>query len=1075
MIVREKRTAPRRYTRLLQILCLTLACASAGSLQAQNRSTAEIVGTVTDSTGALLPNIAVEITNTKTKTTARIATNQNGSYDMPFLDPGSYTVEFMGVGFDHVVREGIDLELDQVARVDAQLSVALVNQVVTVNSGSPILNTDDSQRGTNFNSNLVAELPTVGRDPSTLAVLAPGTSTAQSNLSGIDPGRRSVNGSRAFSLTATINGGSGVLPNSDNFVTLVPALAAVEEFNVIENNFTAEYDTGTSVLNIVTKGGTNQFHGTLFEYFENDYLNARNYFARSKTPLRYNQLGGVLGGPVLRDKLFFFFSYQNTLNPSTTVTEQTVPTGPATHGDFTGLPAIKDPMTGQPFPNNQIPSGRIDPVAKLVLSYWPAPNESGNVNNFYRAAPQDLKTPIYDGKIDYQINPGNTLSGAAHVYQLTDDHTGSIPGPACDNNSERCGVQVSDSQQWTLTDHWIVSPNKINELRFNFVRQFFNQNTPNQNKNLPAALGLTTVPNNYFPAFTIGGAIPTSLGAGLHSGGAQNTFSYADNFTWIKGRHALKIGGEFDRYQYNVLNAWDSGTFGFDGIFTNVGFADFLLGLPSSYSLNAQPNTIGARRVAFAGFAQDDLHLTNSLTLNLGLRYEGQGAFSEVQNRLSNFSPTLENPATGTPGAILFADASHNILQANHFKLFAPRIGFSWTLAPHWVARGSYGIFFVPISAQRNYNSTPPGYAITQSLQVTDLSNPTPVFQLQQGPPQYAYPGASLRTAAVQNGSSITYFPFNAPQSYMQQWHLSVQRQISPSMMVEVSYVGTKGTHLLFPRDLNQVPQAFLGPGNLQSFRPYPQYQSITTVYDDAQSNYNALQLQINRRFSSGLTFLANYTGSRSMDNCSLDLTTGSGCEYQNANAPGATYASSQFDQTHRVVVAGAYDLPFGRGRSLMNSGGMANMVLGGWTASESFTANTGFPFTVMASTPSPALSGSLFANVSGNPKASSPSIAGWFNTEAFSNPAPYSFGNSSRDALRGPGFWDLDASMSKNFPLPIGTEDRYRMNLRGDFYDVMNHPDFGQPNSTVGSAATGTITSAVSSRQIQIGLNLIF
>ena len=492
MTDRKHRAESRLRTQLFRILWLVLVIIAAGRLGAQNRSTAEIVGTVTDRAGALVPDITVTITNITTKTSTRILTNQKGSYDMPFLDPGTYTIEFHGTGFNPVVRQPIVLELDQVARIDAQLTVGSVSQIVTVNGDGPILNTDDSQRGTNFNNNLVADLPTVGRDPSTLATLAPGTSTAQSNISGVDPGRRSVNGSRAFSITATINGGSGVLPNSDNFVTLVPALAAVEEFNVIENNFTAEYDTDTSGLNIVTKGGTNQFHGTLFEYFENNYLNARNFFAKTETPLRYNQPGGAIGGPILRNKLFFFFSYQNRLSPQP----------PLPSKRFRRVWWRKEILPGRlqsrsasglPFPNNQIPSSRIHPV-EVILLYWPAPNEVGNVNNFYRAAPQDQTTPVYDGKIDYQLNPNNTLTGAAHVYQLTDKHNGSIPGPACYNDSERCGVQVSDSQQWTLSDRWILSSNKIDELRFNFVRQFFNQTTPNQNENLPQTLGLGTVP-----------------------------------------------------------------------------------------------------------------------------------------------------------------------------------------------------------------------------------------------------------------------------------------------------------------------------------------------------------------------------------------------------------------------------------------------------------------------------------------------------------------------------------------------------------------------------------------------------
>jgi hypothetical protein len=1074
---------PSQYAKVLGQLCFVLVFFVSVQLRAQNRSTAEIVGTVTDPTGALLPTVSVKITNVKTGTIAQIVTSSKGDYDMPFLDPGLYTVEFQANGFDRFVRSGINLQLDQVARVDGRMKIGSITEVVTVNGGAPILDTEDSQRGTNFNSTLVATLPTVGRDASYLALLAPGTSTAQSGVSGVDPGRRSVNGSRAFGISATVNGGSGVLPNSDNFVTLVPALGAVGEFNVIENNFTAEYATGTSVLNIVTKSGTNQFHGSIFEYFENDYLNARNYFAKSATPLRYNQPGGTFGGPVLHNKVFFFLSYQNTLNPSTTITTKTVPTAAVAGGDFTGLPTIKDPNTGLPFANNKIPGNRIDPVAQKVLAYWPTPNQSGNVNNFYFAGRQDLTTPIYDGRIDFQINHSHSLTFAGHDYELTNNHTGSIPGPACFDKSERCGQQVSHSKQFTISERWILSANKINEARFNLTRQYFNQLTPNQDKALPTALGLTTVPPNYFPYFSVGGAVPTSIGPGQHSGGAQTVFSYADSFTWIAGRHSIKFGGEFDRFQYNVLKTWDSGTFGFSGVFSNVGFADFLLGLPNTYSLSAQPNTIGARRVAFATYVQDDFHLMKSLTLNIGLRYEGQGGFDEVQNRLSNFSPTATNTGTGTLGAVVFAGEGNRNLQGSHFSLVAPRVGFAWNPSQAWVVRGSYGIFFIPISAQRNYNSTPPGYAITQSQQVTNLTSPTPIFQLQTGPQPYSYPAASSRTSAIQNGQSINYYPVSAPQGYMQQWHLSVQRQLSASTVMEASYVGTKGSNLLFPRDLNQVPQNLLGPGNLQLVRPYTQYSSITTTFNDSYSNYDALQLQVNRHVAPGLTILANYTWSKSLDDCSLDLTTGGGCEYQNANAPAAAYGLSQFDQAHRVVVAGSYDLPFGTGRTYMeNANGFVKAIVGGWTASESFSANTGAPFTVFASTSNPALSGSLFANVAGSPTVANPTKAQWFNVSAFSNPASYTFGNSKRDMLRGPKFWDWDASMSKKFALPIGNEERYHMDLRGDFYNLLNHPNFAQPNSTIGSAATGTITAIAysntnnnPSRQIQVGLSLNF
>jgi hypothetical protein len=291
---------------LLHFVGLVLVFACVVRMQAQNRSTAEIVGSVTDTSGAMVPSVAVRVTNIKTGTVTKAVTNQKGDYDMPFLDPGPYTVEFQANGFDRLLRKGIDLQLDQIARVNAQLKVGSVSEVVTVTGSGPIMDTEDSERGTNFNSTLVATLPTVGRDASYLALLAPGTSTAQSSISGVDPGRRSVNGARAFGMSATVNGGSGVLPNSDNFITLVPAVSAVGEFDVIENNFTAEYATGTSVLNIITKSGTNQFHGSIFEYFENDYLNARNYFATSPTPLRITSRARLLAVPFFTTSSFSF-------------------------------------------------------------------------------------------------------------------------------------------------------------------------------------------------------------------------------------------------------------------------------------------------------------------------------------------------------------------------------------------------------------------------------------------------------------------------------------------------------------------------------------------------------------------------------------------------------------------------------------------------------------------------------------------------------------------------------------------------------------------------------------------------
>ncbi len=1057
------------------IICALALCA--GLAVAQNRTTAELVGTVTDSSGGVIPEATISVTNTQTGVTLRATTNQSGYYDVPFLPPGTYSIRYEQTGFQPAEKSNLELQLNQNARIDVVLQIGATQSSVTV-EGTPLLDQSDSQRGTNISNTMVENLPLVGRDPSALATLASGTSSAQSGVgANPDPGRRSINGNRAFSISTTVNGGSVILPQSENFSAFVPPLSAIAEFAVVQDNFGAEYENGTSVLNIITKSGSNQFHGSLFEFLKNNALNARNRFALTNPPLHYHQFGGTIGGPIMRDKLFFFFSYQNTLNPNSTINVHTTPTADLKNGNFAGLPTIKDPSTGLPFPNNQIPQSRIDPVANAIQVYFPAPNLSGLGNNFNNATPQVPKNPFYNGKIDYALSPSNQISASLQVFFSTTGWQSSWgKQPVC-YGSERCGNQIVNSQQWAVSDRWTISPTAINEARVNFVRQHYNTDAPSGGQNFPSKLGLNNVPPDYFPTITISGAVPTSLAPGKIGGGTQNTFAYSDSFTWVKGKHTVKLGGSLNKYQYNTLATWSSGSFGFSGLFTGQGYADFLLGLPNSYSLTAAPITFGARRTSVAGFIQDDFHVTRNLTINAGLRYNFEGGFSEAHNRLSNFSPTSINPVTNSPGAIVFAHSGDTLLQKRHPTLFSPRLGFAWTVANGWVARGAYGIFVVPISAQRNFNTTPPGYAIQQSLQTTDLH--TPVFQLSQGPPPYLLPDPSRNTGAVLNGQPTSYWPNDAPQARVQQWQVSLQKQLGSSTTIEVSYVGNKGMDLLFPRDLNQVPQNLLGPGNAQSKRPFPQFQGITTMFNDSRSIYNSLQVQAKRRFTHGLTFLTNYTLSRSFDDSSYDLTTASGGEYQIASDPKLSYALSQFDQAHRFVFATVYDIPVGKDRSYLNHGGILNAILGGWRTSANFSANSGSPFTVYqgGANTSNSLAGSLFPNrvKKGILPSGQQTIAHWFDTTAFVSPAAYQFGNSGRNILRGPGYWDLDSGVMKNFPLPISLGEAPRLELRGDFFNVLNHPNLAQPNSTTGSNAFGTITSSSPGRAIQVGMQFLF
>ena len=331
---------------------------------------------------------------------------------------------------------------------------------------------------------------------------------------------------------------------------------------------------------------------------------------------------------------------------------------------------IINPTTGKQFPGNKIPTSRFDPVAVAAMAYWPDPNLGGLTNSYYSVYPNNPQEPYYDAKVDYNISAANQLSGTFHLYDFNTQHTGQIPGPAC-YGGEYCGGEGTRDQQWQVSDRWTIGPTAINEFHANFIREHYYAATPNFEGDFANKLGLTNVPGYYFPNFSIGGALPTSLGSGSHYSGTQNNFVYGDNLTWIKGRHSLKFGGQWMASQQNPHGDWGSGSFGFNGLFTNLGFADFLLGLPESYSLGASPESLGARRKSAAIFAQDTWRVTPNFTLNLGLRYQYEGGWSEAHNRLANFSPTAINPATGTPGAIVYMTEDNPNLQQNHAALFA--------------------------------------------------------------------------------------------------------------------------------------------------------------------------------------------------------------------------------------------------------------------------------------------------------------------------------------------------------------------------------------------------------------------
>ena len=549
---------------------------------AQNRSTAELVGAVTDASGGLVPEVTVTIRNEATQAVVNAKTNAAGYFDAPLLAPGTYTATFAREGFQTVKRDGIALALDQTARIDVMLPVGSMKTVFEVAAATPLLETEGTERGTHFSKELTGNLPLVGRDPSTLAVLSAGISTAQQYFSSADPGRVSVNGNRAFTIQATVNGGSVVLPSSNNFQAFVPALAAVSEFTIIGDNFSAGFGSGTSVLNMITRSGSNQFHGSAFEFVQNDILNARYTFAQQKNKLRYNQFGGALGGPIRKNRLFFFFSYQNTLNPNTSSGVVTVPAVAAKNGDLRAYNVtVIDPATGGAFAGNQIPSSRFDPVAKAVLSYLAGPQPERHHEQLLFGLPQQSANALLRRKdrLEYfRVTPVVRHLPPARLAHAT--HGADSGRPVWSRILRGEGTR---DQQWQISDRLTLGPAAVNQFQANYIREHYETTSPSFGGDFANKLGLKNVPSYYFPSFSIGGALPTSLGPGQYYSGTQNNFVYSDLFTWIRGAHTLKMGGQFMASQHNPHGYWGPGSFGFSGLFSGLGFADFLLGLPDSY------------------------------------------------------------------------------------------------------------------------------------------------------------------------------------------------------------------------------------------------------------------------------------------------------------------------------------------------------------------------------------------------------------------------------------------------------------------------------------------------------------
>ncbi len=1061
-----------------------------------------------------------------------------GIYDAPLLEPGQYSIEFSKEGFEKLVRNGVSLHTEAIT-VDAALKVGSLSDTVTVTADVPLVQTETSERSTVLTEKTVNDLPNVGRDWADLTGQLPGVNPGgNGNGGGQDASGQGVgvNGSAGFEVNFLTDGGVTTLPVSQNRGVMVP-LDDIAEVDMSTSNFSAESGNGVAVFNVITKSGGNQFHGSLYEFVQNDKLEARNYFAPSVTPLRWNMYGGTFGGPIRRNKAFFFFSYQGNPNINYAPTFYTFPT-PAMKGvgtpngnanfsallgapgvDANGNPIINpcnnqqeiygqiyDPSTtrtvnGQPcrlpFPGNIIPANRIDPVAAKIQAYFPNPNLPGLGNNYYFAGRSPSSSNAYSGKLDYNFSASNHLSGSVQV----NPGSSFSPAPTCPVGSSAvsgCQNSTGTLSQVQITDDWTFSPKLINEARISFLRQYGVWSTPDQGQEFPQKIGLPNLPANAFPNINVGGFLPINLGGGLHAKLGFNSFMYSDSVTWSTGKHTWKFGGEFNRWQDN--QAWqdvDAGDYSFSGNFTLnpsdlsnpnipspqvVGYADFLLGQVDNWSVSMSPE-YGARTWNLQTFAQDDYKITPHLTLNLGVRYALQTGWTEVANRFANFDPSLLNPGTGTLGALCFAGqtfSGHHCPRAQEktiADIFDPRVGFAWSPKNNWSIRGAYGIFSTMWGANNYVTTFLPGWSIQGSLPTISVLQP--VFTLSNGPPagSIVYPSAAERTPSSLNGQGVTYQPYDTPAAYLQQWHFDIQHQILGRVGVEAAYVGSRGVHLPFPRDINQVPQALLGPNDSPQFRPYPQYPGgIGANLYDGISNYHSFQFTARTAVSHGLSFRFNYTFSKTLD----ETTTSGWCctsdNYQNSYDPRANYGPAAFDIPQLLNGSVVYELPFGSGKPLLNQGGLLNKVVGGWQLSSVFQVHSGIPFTpVVSNNLTFSYAGTEYPNRLGSGTLPNPSINDWFDLAAFAVPPPYTFGDSGRHILRGPNFRNMNLSLAKNIKITKLGEGG-ALQMRVDAYNTLNHPNFGQPDPNIDQSTAGTITNTANgNRSLQIGARLSF
>ncbi len=1082
--------------RNILMIASALLVMSAPTSFGQAVSNAQIHGEVSDATGAAVPNVAVKATQTDTQQVHTTVSSSDGSYVLPNLPVGPYTVEATSGGFKTYIQSGIILQVGNNVQINIPLQLGPVNQQMQVSADASMVETQDTSVSQVIDQRRIVDLPLNGRQATDLILLS-GGSAAPPNSTRVITTHDYANSVGVSVGGGQINGNNYLLDGGDhndshsNVNLPFPFPDALQEFSVQTSGVSARYGVHPgSVVNVVTKSGSNQIHGELFEFVRNGDFNARNFFARAQDTLRRNQFGGTVGLPIKKDKVFLFSGYQATrVRTAPPVTIAFVPTQAVLTGDFSTVDSaacqsnkkgvnLIDPSSGnQPFANNQIPTSRFSAPSLALLKLIPVSSDPCGRYTFAIANPNDENQ--YIGRADWVQSAKHSVFGRYFIadYNNPPIYNGNLL------TTTRSGLEER-TQSVVIGDQYSFSPTFVNSFRATFARLAINRAVSGD---LPSPVSIGVNMYNVYAHF-----IDLSVTSHFSIGGSSNAPAYytrdqyqlADDMDMVVGRNHIAFGVELLNFRMNTRNvSYGNGEFAFGGSLTNDALADFLIGRPSSV-IDANFDEDGLRQQYAGLYAQDDIQVAKGLSVHLGIRWEPFLPEHERVGRGNHFSMDAfaagqkTSQYTNAPAGLLFAgDPGIPAAYANSRYLnFAPRIGLAWdpTGSGKQSIRASYGIFYdtpesyltAPFS-----QSSPWGSQINIAAPVGGFANP---FLNYPGGNPFPTPFPPTKNVIFPQQGTYVNLPLNLHHPYMQQWDLSLERQLGRNWLVSATYLGNKATHLYSSEEVNP---AVYGAGAtltntnqrrvLYLLNPAAgaYYSTITQLDDGDNTHYDALRLSMQHRFAQHFTLLSVYTYSRCMQDAVTVPNKLSGNQYQNPYNRNADYSRCDFDLPSNLVNSFVYESPKFANRAV-------NTLAGNWQFSFLLSFHSGFPFTPLTGVDASLTGVGLDRpNVLGDPYVRNTTTLAWINPAAFVSNTAGHYGNAGSNSLAGPAFFDWDTNLTRLFKI----RERHRVELRFEFFNTLNHTNFATPVNSLKSATFGLLQSSADPRLLQFALKYSF